>query len=434
MSLPRMSSTAGRRTRTATRALERMRLVIREALGTSKIKRGKRKRDAVRRAGKDAARVWEVLASMLLRYGGASSGNCVDVYCEGDDTFESIWTAMGGARHRVWCETYILEPDRVGTRTIEALTAAAKRGCQVRLLYDAVGSPRVSEAFLKPLRDAGGEITCFNPVWTWKRRHRLLSRDHRKIIVIDNHTAFAGGRNISEDYASKRHGNGLFHDCHARLQGPCVRHLTNVFLASWRIMRDDVERAARLPRCSRKAGTFAQVLASRGLHGRRAIQRATRLTVRHAVGDCLITNPYFLPPQRILTAIIHAAKRGVDVRILTSGESDVPIVRAASQHIYGRFLKHGVRIFELYGSTLHAKTMTIDGLYSTIGSFNLDEWSYRRNLEVNVAMIDTEVAGVLEQRIEDDLESAQEVTLKTLKKRTRWQRFIHWCAYSLMRL
>jgi cardiolipin synthase len=415
-------------------ALEQLRQSIRESLGVPRRRRAKRKRDAIRRAGRNATQVWEVLAGMLLRYGGASSGNCIDVYCDGDETFESIWQTMDGAQKRVWCETYILEPDRVGTRTIETLAAAAKRGCQVRLLYDAVGSPRITEAFLKPLRDAGGDITRFNPIWTWKRRYSLLSRDHRKIIIIDNHTAFAGGRNISEDYAARRHGNSLFHDCHARLQGPCVRDLANVFLASWRVMRDDVERVDRVPRCSRKSATFAQVLASRGLLGRRTIQRAMRLTIRHAVGHCLITNPYFVPPQRIMTAIVRAAKRGVDVRILTSGQSDVPMVRRASQHIYGRFLKHGVRIYELYGTTLHAKTMTIDGLYSTIGSFNLDYWSYNRNLEVNVGMIDPAVAEVLEANFESDLQNATEVTLENWKKRTRWQRFLHWCAYQLMRL
>jgi cardiolipin synthase len=414
--------------------LQRVRREIREALGMPQRQRARRKRAEIGRAGRDAAGVWEVIASLLLKYGGVSSGNRVDVMCDGDDTFEAIWRAMDGAKKRVWCETYTLEPDRVGQRTIETLAAAAKRGCQVRLLYDPVGSPRVTEAFLKPLREAGGDITPFNPVWTWKRRHALLSRDHRKIIIIDNHTAFAGGRNISEDYAGQRCGNGLFRDCHLRLQGPCVRHLANVFLSSLRLMRDDVERFDRFRRCARQGGTFAQVLSSRGLFGRRPIQRAMRLTIRHAVSQCLITNPYFVPPQRLMNAIVRAAKRGVDVRILTAGECDVPMVHRAAQHSYGRLLKHGVRIYELYGSTLHAKTMTIDGLYSSVGSFNLDHWSYHRNLEVNVGMIDAAVTATLNERFQQDLCEAKEVTLEKWKRRTRWQRFVHWCAYQLMRL
>jgi cardiolipin synthase len=135
-----------------------------------------------------------------------------------------------------------------------------------------------------------------------------------------------------------------------------------------------------------------------------------------------------------MRAMIRSATRGVDVRLLTAGVSDVPIARAASQHIYGQFLHHGVRIFEMFDATLHAKTMVIDGLYSTVGSFNLDQFSDKRNLEVNVGMIDPDVARVMEQDFERNLSQAREVTLENWKRRTRWQRFVHWCAYQLTRL
>ena len=413
--------------------MKRMRASVREALGVTTRRRHRMQSSAIASAGRDTAAVWEVIANMLLRFGGTSAGNSVEVYCDGDETFEAMWNAIDGARTRVWHETYILEPDRVGTRTIEALTAAAQRGCQVRLLYDALGSPRVNEAFLKPLRDAGGAIDRFNPLFTWKRRPGFLQRDHRKITVIDGHTAFTGGINTSEDYAGPRHGRGTFQDCQARLCGPCVRDLAAVTIASLGLVRDVPRREAgkRSRRCGR---TFVQVLASRGGLGRRALQRAMRLTVRHSVERCWITNPYFLPPQRMMRAMKKAAKRGVDVRVLTAGRSDVPLVRAASQHIYGELLKHGVRIFEYFDSTLHAKTMTIDGLYGTVGSFNLDTWSDKRNLEVNVGMIDAEVARSLEAQFETNLTGAKEVVLDAWIKRSRWRRLLHWCAYQLMRL
>ncbi len=413
--------------------MKRLRASVREALGVNARRRRRVHSRAIASAGHDAAAVWEVIANMLLRFGGTSAGNSVEVYCDGDQTFEAMWNTIDSARTRVWHETYILEPDRVGTRTIEALAAAAKRGCRVRLLYDAIGSPRVTDAFLKPLRDAGGEIDRFNPLFTWKRKPGLLQRDHRKITVIDSHTTFTGGINTSEDYAGPRYGRVTFQDCHARLCGPCVRDLAAVTVASLALVRDVSRREAgnRARRCGR---TFVQVLASRGGLGRRALQRAMRLTVRHSVERCWITNPYFLPPQGMMRAMKKAAKRGVDVRVLTAGRSDVPIVRAASQHIYGELLKHGVRIFEYFNSTLHAKTMTIDGLYGTVGSFNLDTWSDKRNLEVNVGMIDAEVARALEEQFETNLKGAKEVVLDAWIKRSRWQRLIHWCAYQLMRL
>ena len=415
-----------------------LRRAVRDALGLKALRRKRVQTEAVRRAGRNARDVWAVTADMLLRYGGVSTGNSVEMFCDGDELFDNLWQAMDEAKQRVWHETYILEPDRVGTQTIEALTRAAQRGCQVRLIYDALGSARVTDAFLKPLREAGAaksnvQIDRFNPVLNWKRRVGFLTRDHRKITIIDNHSAFAGGMNTSEDYAGPKHGNGTFRDCHLRVRGPVVRDLAAVTVKSLNLIRDVPAREAGT-RSGRVGTIFAQVLSSRGALGRMSIQRAVRLTVRNAVDHCWITNPYFLPPQRTMTALVKAAKRGVAIRILTAGRSDVPIVRAASQHIYGRLLKHNVRIFEFFGATLHAKTMTIDGLYGTVGSFNLDTWSDKRNLEVIVGMIDEGTARTLEGQFDDNLREAEEVTLANWKKRRWWQRTMHWCAYQLMRL
>lgn len=377
---------------------------------------------------------------MLLRFGGASSGNSVEVFNNGDDAFEAIWSDIDGARRRIWVETYILEPDRVGMASIDALARAVRRGCDVRLLYDAFGSPRVSEDMLKPLRDAAEdqgagavEIDRFNPLFTWRRRPDFLQRDHRKIIVIDDHIAFCGGMNFSEDYASERHGNGRFHDCHVRVCGPCARDLARVTLQSLALVRDAPDTPA-LARTRRAGKAFVQVLNSRGAYGRRAIQRSMRLTARYAVDRCWITTPYFIPPRQLMNAMLKAAGRGVDVRVLTAGISDVPVVRLASQHIYGQLLQGGVRIWEYHAATLHAKTAVIDGVFSSVGSFNLDTWSHKRNLEVKLGVIDADIAHMLETQFETFLKAAQPVTMDNWTARTRWQKLVHWCAYQLMRL
>jgi cardiolipin synthase len=438
MSLPNITSPASRGERKASSSttpdgLAPLLQSLRVALGVTGRRRSRARRSALRRAGGDVAAVWEVITRMLLRFGAASSGNHVDVFGDGDDAFEAIWQAIDGAQRRVWYETYILEPDRVGTRTIEALTNAARRGCRVRLLYDAVGSPRAGEALIAPLRQAGAEIYRFNPLFRWHRKFPLLSRDHRKIMIVDDDTAFAGGMNTAEDYAGQRHGNGCFRDCHVRLRGPCARDIAAVHLDSLKHVTEE-RVPLDLEYAPRRGRTFVQALSSHGLRGRRPLQRAVRLTVRHSVRRCLITTPYFVPPQRLMNAIKHAASRGVEVTILTAGLSDVPVVRAAAQHIYGELLKRRVRIFELFGCTLHAKTMTIDGVYSTVGSFNLDTWSDKRNLEVNVGMVDAGVAAQLEKQFQANLTTSKEVTFDNWRKRTRWQRLVHWCAYQLMRL
>ena len=149
---------------------------------------------------------------------------------------------------------------------------------------------------------------------------------------------------------------------------------------------------------------------------------------------CFLTSPYFVPPHRLMRYIREAAERGVDVRILTAGLSDVPLVRWASQHLYGRLLRSGVRIYEMVGRNLHAKTTTIDHVYSSVGSFNLDHWSFRRNLEVNVSVLDPGMAAEVEGRFREDLESSREVLLAQSERRSWLRRAVHWLAYQAMRV
>jgi len=411
--------------------LRRLKAALRRAIGLTSRRRRRR------RAGRfphhpDIAQHWELIVISMLRFGRASSGNRVKMYCDGDERLDDIWQSIDQAKKEIWFEIYTLEPDRVGNRTIEVLARAAERGCKVTLLYDGVGSSHLTESVLRPLRQAGAEIEVFNPIWRWRRKIPLLRRDHRKIIIIDGQIAFCGGMNISEQYAGTRYGNGRFRDCHVRLEGPCVRDLASVFASSWKLLHKGRK---RLPRRTEPAGsTFAQVFASSGAQGRRLIQRTLRLTIRNALHHCYITTPYFIPPLRLMRAINRAAQRGVDVRILTAGISDVPIVRMAAQHIYGAFLRHGVSIYEMFDSTLHAKTLTIDGLYGTVGSFNLDTWSDKRNLEVNVAMIDQNVAGDIQSEFLKNIKSSTEVTLDNWQKRPWWRRVLNWAAYQVLRM
>jgi cardiolipin synthase len=422
--------------RPSRRALRELRHAVRRAM----IRARRRKQGRVPR---DVADRWERLTLRLLRFGGASAGNTVRFFTDGDAMFERLWEAMGAAKQRIWCETYILEPDRIGTRTIAALAEAAARGCEVLLIYDYLGSPRAGDALLAPLRAAGGRALAFNPPWPWQRRGPLLCRDHRKIVVIDDRIGFCGGMNWSEDYAGPRHGNGRFQDCHLELRGPCARDLAQVFLRSLRTLEQWRRRSRRTPRPRRRRlsrprrtrqATFVQVLGSSGRRGRRAVQRSVRMIVNGAGQTCYITTPYFVPSWSLRRAMWRAARRGVEVRVLTAGLSDVPLVRLAAQHIYGSFLRHGVRIHELHDRTLHAKTLVVDGLYATVGSFNLDQWSDRRNLEVNVGLLDAAAARELHEQFVQNLARAREVHLSDWSRRSWPTRLLHWLAYLVARL
>ena len=375
---------------------------------------------------------WRATLRRLRPLGEVSSGNTIRVLAEGDAAFESIWEAIGRARRRVVMDTYILENDRVGRRPVAELEAAAARGAEVLLVYDALGSGDLDDDFTEALTKAGGRVFVFNPVWSVHRRLPRFVRNHRKILVVDGERAFCGGMNIGEEYAGAVHGTNLFRDTHLLVEGPAAADLED-------LVRTGVEDqgggtvSPSSPGPSDPTGVLVQILESNVGRQRRAIQKALRLTLDRAVDHCQLTSPYFVPPKRLLSSLERAAKRGVDVRVLTAGTSDVPIVRVASHHLYSRLLRAGVRIFELQGRTLHAKVVTADGIYASVGSFNLDSWSWRRNLEVTVAMLDREVTGTLEEQFEADLEDSREILPERWSRRGWFARVWSWLAYNLMR-
>ncbi len=378
-------------------------------------------------------RAWRRTLRLLRPLGAVSQGNRVRVLCDGDEAFEAMWEAIGSAERSVHLNTYILEPDRVGLRTLQELARAAARGCQVLAVIDAFGSHRLGAEQLDPLRASGVRLLLFNPLVRWRTPLSRLVRNHRKILVADRAVAFCGGMNVAEEYAGSRHGTNLFRDTQLWVEGPAARDLAA-------LVEDMASEIAGTP-CALPGrpveaapdGSLALILESNVRRQRRAIQKALRTTITRAVERCALTSPYFVPPPRLMRALIHAARRGVDVRVLTAGRSDVPLVRLASQHLHGRMLRHGVRIFEMTARVLHAKTAEVDGVYAAVGSFNLDHWSDRRNLEVSVSVLDRDAARALEQQFRRDLEGSEEVQLESWERRSRVRRFLGWLACLVLR-
>ncbi len=370
------------------------------------------------------ARRWRRNLARLRPLGGMSRNNTVELFCDGDKLFEALWKEIEGARKSVLLTTYILEPDRVGRRTLDELARAAARGVAVRLRFDSVGSPRLEDEHLEELRRLGARVERYNPFFTWRSRlSRRLVRDHRKVCVIDGRVAFCGGMNVTEDYAGECHGNGRFLDAHVRVEGGAARDLEALF-----------QRSQRARRPEPGEGTFVQVLESNRWRRRRAIQRALRYTISRSVSRAWLTSPYFLPAPHLQSAILRAARRGVDVRLVTAGVSDVRLARVIGRHVYGPYLKAGVRIFELRERTLHAKTAVIDGVYGSVGSFNLDILSDRYNHEVNVTVLDRALARELEQGFERDMRGAEEVTAEVWGRRGWWARVAGWLGYQVARI
>jgi cardiolipin synthase A/B len=350
---------------------------------------------------------------------------------DGEQTFAAMLAAIAGATQSVCLETYILVDDHTGTRFGQALVERAKAGVEVSVLYDAWGSS-LSIEYIVWLTEAGVRTMAFHPVELSstldKTVARLTLRNHRKLLIVDGVVAFTGGLNISNDYASPADGGQGWRDTHLRIVGPAVFDLHALFVDTWRKAGGPPLRRGRPPLPARKDPTI-EVAASHLRRGRKTVRNAYGAAIRDARSHIFITNAYFLPTVRLLQALRHAAQRGVDVRVMVAGTTDVTTVLLAARSIYGLLLTSGVRLFEWEGRVLHAKTATIDGSWSTIGSSNLDKQSLRFNLEVNVIVRDPAFAGAMEAMFFQDMLSCREITAEHWGKRSFWERGASWAAY-----
>eukprot|EP01130_Rhizamoeba_saxonica_P014073 TRINITY_DN6096_c0_g1_i1.p1 TRINITY_DN6096_c0_g1~~TRINITY_DN6096_c0_g1_i1.p1 ORF type:complete len:359 (-),score=61.30 TRINITY_DN6096_c0_g1_i1:40-1116(-) len=355
-----------------------------------------------------------------------------------------MWAAIRTAKENVWMETFLLNPDPVGLKMIYELTQAAKRGCNVVVIYDKFGSLSVREKHVSKLIQAGAAVlpyNSFNKIRLQNLAKWPIQRNHRKLLIIDDTMAFCGGMNMHGDHAGRDvGGNARFRDTHAKVTGPAVNDLAKVFIHSLQVTDPDGwkgkikinEKHQHIRPI--KNGVFVQVLESDAKRNKRNIQKALLISLRNATSHCYLTSPYFLPPLKLRREIMNAAARGVDVRLLTQGLCRTPIISQASQHIYGLFLRNGVKVYQMFDKELHAKTATIDGVYASIGTYNFDNLSFKHMLEVNFTVIDPKTALELEDHFKNDLAYSEELNIEIWEKRSYWKRFIHGCAYFMSQI
>jgi len=368
-------------------------------------------------------------------------GNKLRLLRNGSAAYPEMLAAIAAARQQILLEMYWFGSDTIGRKFAAALCAAAQRGVEVAIIFDAVGSVGASDEMFAELTRAGAQVIEFNPIAPWKRRFRLsrlTRRDHRKILVIDGAVGFTGGINIADFWLPMEEGGAGWRDDMVRIDGPAVAGLSDCFVRVWGRLRGrklavpEALQQPPPPESARRARMPAvRVLGQRFLRTQREISRAYLHYLRRAERRIFIANSYFVPDGRVLRALSRAARRGVDVRIIVPGQSDVDIVRHASRAVWGRLLRAGVRIFEWEESVLHAKTAVVDGLWSTIGTFNFDYMSLRVNLEVNVSVLDTRFAGGLEASFLRDFEQCREVSAVDFRFRPLGQRLLEYLAYRL---
>jgi cardiolipin synthase len=350
---------------------------------------------------------------------------------DGREAYPAMLDAIARAKREVLLEMYWIQGDRAGLSFRDALVAKAQEGVDVRVSYDAVGSIGAPWSMWEPLLAAGGQVYEFGPLSPLRARFRLKRinfRDHRKILVIDGETAFTGGMNIGDPWLTREQGGENWRDDAIEVRGPIARELRSLFFETWRRSGRDIPRDA--DRLNRTPSGRVIVLANQ--HGRkRGIRPFYLRCIRAAKGRIDIANPYFLPGPIFLSALYGAQRRGVEVRILVPGQSDLWVVSMAMGSLIGRLLEAKARVFAYQGRILHAKTAVFDERVATTGTYNFDARSRRYNRECNIAVRDPDVARAFRASFEKDLAHSEELSLSAWKERPLGHRFFAWFAYPL---
>jgi cardiolipin synthase len=352
---------------------------------------------------------------------GAPKRDELTLLRDGEAAFPAMIAAIEGARRDIVLEMYWFDDSPIARKVIDALTARARAGVSVRVIYDAFGSIGSDSERFHALIEAGGKVIEFNPVAPWRRRFRLgwiSQRDHRKFLVVDGTDTYIGGLNIGAPWAPSAQGGGGWRDDVAHVTGPAAARLRQLFFDTWQAQGGEVppdvhRRDGRLlltaaqRACAPDDGQAA-VLGHDALGARMVMRRTYLQRIRAAEHRILIANSYFLPDGGVRRALERAARRGVEVRVIVPRNSDVPAVAWACRHTYARLMKAHVHVHEWLPSVLHSKTAVIDA-WATTGSYNFDYLSWRYNLEANIASTDVSFVTAVERSLRDDLARCEEV-------------------------
>jgi len=370
------------------------------------------------------------------------AGNKVTLLIDGPATYAAMFKAIANAKDHINLETFIFEDDEVGRKFADFLLQKRSEGVRVNLIYDSLGCLNTPAAFFQRLRDGGILALEYNPINPAKAREKwlLTHRDHRKILVVDGSVAFTGGVNISRVYSSssvsgehrERRIDEAWRDTHVQIEGPAVAEFQKLFLETWaRQKGPELPKRDYFPTLEREGNDLIEVVGSTPGQENRITYIMYVAAFTYAQNFIHLTNSYFVPDEQTLEALTDAAKRGVDVKIILPAISDESPVFYAGRSHYRHLLKSGVKLYERRDTMLHAKTAVIDGVWSTVGSTNMDLWSFLRNDEVNAVILGRGFASQMELLFEKDIEDSHQIRLEQWKKRNFSERAKEWLARLL---
>lgn len=363
-----------------------------------------------------------------------ATGNRVEVTVNGNGTYPRLWDDLRSAQRSITLQLYYGAPGRMADLLGGILRERARAGVRVFVLYDAFGSVDIPPAHRDALRADGIVVEPFRPI-RLSTLHLAQNRSHVRGIVIDGRIGWSGGFGIDDKWFGDGRTDGAWRETNVRFEGPAVRQLQAAFAAAW-VEATGVMLTGRATIPPEPSGpATAALLYTSPTLGSTAAERFFALSIAGARTTLYITNAYFAPDRNFIDLLTAAARRGVDVRILTAGpRTDVHIVRFAGRAWYQTLLSAGVRVYEWQPSTLHAKTFVVDGLWSTVGSMNFDNRSMALNDESTLMVYDHVVGDQVNRIFLDDLQHAREITLEGFRGRSWLQRIAEWGANSLTRL
>lgn len=374
-----------------------------------------------------------------------TEGNSIKLLYKGKETFDVILKAIASASHFICFEFYIFRNDETGTEIAEALKKKAQEGVTVYLLYDHFGSFGTPRKFWDDLKESGIRIRASRP-FKWLSPFRYVHRDHRKLIIIDGNTAFTGGLNIANEYRGfhLRMKKEEWRDTGITASGPIARELFKTFQKAWATWGGEQTKnshesrftsnksnkednsfdklATRYPSLVTAVGLPAIPIFAASSKGRRRMRKLLYYSINHTKKNILLTTAYFTPSRRMIELLESAVKRGVEVKLLLPGKSDVPAAHYAGRAFFKRLLRAGVKIYNYQGEVLHAKTFVFDGCWSIVGSANLDFQSLRWNDEGNVGILDEGFGTNMSELFREDIGRSIEIKEELWNKRPLYDR------------
>lgn len=368
-------------------------------------------------------------------------GNKLTLLQDGPATYKAMFAAMREARDHIHLETYIFADDEIGQQFAALLLEKQAAGVPVSLIYDSVGSLNTPRAFFDRLRSGGVQVLEFNPVNPLASRHkawRLNNRDHRKQLVVDGRIAFVGGINISAAYSSgssirltgpKTTSEAGWRDTHLQIEGPVVAEFQKLFLDTWHKQKGPpMADSQPFPRLEPQGNSIVRAIGSAAGDPSSLIYLTLLSAIQHAELNSYFTIAYFVPDPQLMQALTDAAQRGVDVKLILPSHTDSWAVFHAGRSHYTRLLRAGVRIYERQGAVMHAKTASIDGVWSTVGSTNLDWRSFLHNDEINASVLGRDFSAQLDAMFARDLAESKAIELQQWQNRSILLRLQEWTA------